>query len=170
MDERTGGNWQLSDDSLVFGEWINDLSLIDMGFTGNQFTWKRGKEGSSFVAKRLDRVLCCAQTRLKWQSALVSHLPFLASDHAPLFLRLEPLVRMDTSRRPFRFEAAWLQHPSFKDLLENSWNRNIETKAALKNLQVVLRKWNKEVFGEIQVQKEKTMKEIKEVQEETDRN
>lgn len=63
-----------------------------------------------------------------------------------------------------------MQHPSFKDLLENSWNRNIDTKAALKNLQVVLRKWNKEVFGEIQVRKEKAMKEIKEVQEEIDRN
>lgn len=34
LDERTGGNGLLSLDSLAFGEWINDLSLIDMRFRG----------------------------------------------------------------------------------------------------------------------------------------
>lgn len=73
VDERTGGNGRLSPDSLAFGEWINDLSLIDMGFRGNQFTWERGRSENSFVAKRLDRVLCCAHARLKWQDALDQH-------------------------------------------------------------------------------------------------
>ena len=44
LDERTGGNGRLSPDSLAFGEWINELALVDMGFKGNKFTWKRGKE------------------------------------------------------------------------------------------------------------------------------
>ena len=57
IDERSGGNGRLSEDSLKFGDWINDMSLIDMGFHGNQFTWKRGKTESTFVAKRLDRIL-----------------------------------------------------------------------------------------------------------------
>ena len=65
LDERTGGNGQLSPDSLAFGDWINTSSLIDMGFRGNKFTWKRGKTESNFVAKRLDRVLCC-HSCLKW--------------------------------------------------------------------------------------------------------
>lgn len=93
LDERSGGNGRLSEDSLTFGDWINNMSLIDMGFGGNQFTWKRGKTESTFVAKRLDRVLCCAQARLKWQEARVSHLPFLASNHAPLYLQLTPEVK-----------------------------------------------------------------------------
>lgn len=57
LDERSGGNGKLSQDSLTFGNWINDMSLIDMGFSGSQFTWKRGKSANTFVAKRLDRVL-----------------------------------------------------------------------------------------------------------------
>ncbi|KAG2277304.1 hypothetical protein Bca52824_059859 [Brassica carinata] len=78
LDERSGGNGRLSPDSLAFGEWINELALGDMGFRGNTFTWRRGKDTRNFVAKRLDRVLCSAQTRVRWQEAVVSHLPFLA--------------------------------------------------------------------------------------------
>ncbi|XP_022562590.2 uncharacterized protein LOC111208123 [Brassica napus] len=140
IDERSGGNGRLSEDSLKFGDWINDMSLIDMGFHGNQFTWKRGKTESTFLAKRLDRILCCAQSRLRWQEASVRHLPFLASDHAPLYKQLTPEVKGDARRRPFRFEAAWLQHNEFQDLQTTSWDRDIDTREALQRLEVTLRK------------------------------
>lgn len=164
LDERTGGNGRLSTDSLAFGEWINDLSLIDMGFRGNQYTWRRGRAENTFVAKRLDRVLCCAQARLQWQEAIVTHLPTLASDHTPLYLQFSPTRNMNASRRPFRFEAAWLTHPGFKELLDASWNRNIDTREALRSLQTRLKKWNREVFGDVQVRKEKLLTEINETQ------
>lgn len=93
------------------------MQLIDMGFKGNQYTWKRGKEERFFIAKRLDRILCCAHTRLKWQEATVTHLPFLSSDHAALYLQLTPMVKGDPRIRPFQFEAALLSHEMFKDLL-----------------------------------------------------
>lgn len=65
VDERTGGSGRLSTNSLAFGEWCNNLSLIDMDFRGNKFTWRRGKEESTFVAKRLDRLssLTCRFSR-----------------------------------------------------------------------------------------------------------
>ena len=73
IDERTGGNGQLS-------------ALIDMGFRGKQFTWRRGRSKQTYIAERLDRVLCCPQARLKWHEAMVTHLPFLSSDHTPLYV------------------------------------------------------------------------------------
>ena len=170
LDERTGGNGHLSADSLAFGDWVNDSSLIDMGFRGNKFTWRRGKETRTFVAKRLDRILCCAQTRLKWQEAVVTHLPFMASDHAPLYLQLSPEVICDARRRPFRFEAAWLSHDGFRDLLSASWNRQMSTPAALIMLRKTLRRWNKEVFGEVQQRKEKLLTDIKTLQDQLDLN
>ena len=135
-----------------------------MGFRGQQFTWKRGRSESLFIAKRLDRVLCCPHARLKWQEATVTHLPFLASDHAPLYVDLEPILQTNKSRRPFRFEAAWLTHERFKDLLTASWDSNLDTRLALKKLQGVLKRWNKEVFGNVQRRKEKLLSEILEVQ------
>ncbi|KAL8139423.1 LOW QUALITY PROTEIN: hypothetical protein V2J09_005444 [Rumex salicifolius] len=163
LDERSGGNGRLSADSVEFGRWINGLSLIDLGFKGNQFTWKRGR--SNYIAKRLDRVLCCPMTRLKWHEAVVSHLPFLSSDHAPLYLQLCPIQRGNPLRRPFRFEAAWLHHPSFKDLLSASWNCELATPAALAILRSKLRKWNRDVFGRIQEKKRTLMSEIQCVQD-----
>ncbi|XP_010463327.1 PREDICTED: uncharacterized protein LOC104743994 [Camelina sativa] len=164
-DERTGGDGQFSQDSLSFSEWINELALIDMGFKGNRFTWKRGRVESTFVAKRLDRILCCPQSRLKWQEASVTHLPFLSSDHAPLYIQLCPEVRSDPSRRPFRFETAWLSHPGFKELLQNSWNSDVSTPQALNGLRVHLKRWNKEVFGNVQQRKDKLVAEIQAVQD-----
>jgi len=136
-----------------------------MGFMGNKFTWKRGREERFFVAKRLDRVLCCAHARLKWQEASVMHLPFLASDHAPLYVQLFPAVSSNRGRRPFRFEAAWLSHPGFKELLQTSWKGDISTPEALKSLQRTLQQWNREVFGDIQKKKGKLMGEIKRMQD-----
>ena len=167
--ERTGGNGRLSVDSLAFGDWINENSLIDMGFKGNKFTWKRGYVESNFIAKRLDRIFCCAHARLKWQEATVSHLPFLSSDHVPLFVQLSPEAKRDLSRRPFRFEVAWLKQSGFRELLQNSWNQNRSTPEALYGLRLKLKKWNKEVFGVVQVRKEKLVNDIKAIQDLLDR-
>lgn len=144
------------------------MLLINMGFQGNQFTWRRGRSGNTFIAKRLDQVLDCAQTRLKWQDARVSHLPFLASDHTPLYIQLARRGSVNAKRRPFKFEAAWLQHSGYKELLANSWNSSINTQESLGNLQVFLRKWNKQVFGDIQGRKDKLVKDITEVQNSID--
>ncbi|KAL1194857.1 hypothetical protein V5N11_020072 [Cardamine amara subsp. amara] len=137
-----------------------------MGFGGNKFTWKRRRVVNTFVAKRLDRVLCCAHARLKWQEAKVTHLPFLSSDHAPLYVQLSPMVGGNPKRRLFCFEAAWLSHEGFKELLLSSWKKNITTPAALKQLQKTLRRWNREVFGDVQNRKEKLVNEIKLIQDE----
>ena len=117
------------------------------------------------MAKRLDRVFSCGQTRLQWQYASVSHLPFLASDHAPVYLQLCLDVVRDPSRRPFWFEAAWLKHSSFQDLLSASWNAILNTPAALEEMKVKLKKWNRDVIGDTKKKKENLMLEIKAVQD-----
>ncbi|CAA7036129.1 unnamed protein product [Microthlaspi erraticum] len=83
-----------------------------------------------------------------------------------MHLQLTPTLSGNVKRRPFRFEAAWLSHESFKDLISASWDKNIDTRQALRKLESVLRKWNREVFGDVQRRKEAILKRIQEVQEE----
>ncbi|XP_013607689.1 PREDICTED: uncharacterized protein LOC106314355 [Brassica oleracea var. oleracea] len=165
---RRSGLW--GDLKRVIENIDEPLALVDMGFRGNTFTWKRGKDTRSFVAKRLDRVLCSAQTRVRWQEAVVSHLPFLASDHTPVYVQLEPEQRGNPKRRLFRFEAAWLKHEGFKELLAASWNGEMRTPEALVALKAKLKKWNKEIFGDVKQQKEKLISDIRGIQEELERN
>lgn len=144
---------------------MSDNSLIDMGFQGHRYTWRRGRTEANYIAKRLDRVFCNAHARLKWQEASVTHLPFLASDHTPLFVQLNPIQTGDPRRRPFRFEAAWLLHESFRDLLANSWSDSISTPQALARLKAKLRKWNRDIFGDVNKRKEALLSEIKSIQD-----
>ncbi|KAG7559686.1 Reverse transcriptase domain [Arabidopsis thaliana x Arabidopsis arenosa] len=156
------------------GLWEN-LSRVVLGLEGpliiggdfNTIVRVDERSGEdTFVAKRLDRVMCCAHARLKWQEARVTHLPFLASDHAPLYVQLSPAVGQNRRRRPFRFEAAWLSHPSFKDLVRASWNGELQTPMALDELKEKLQQWNKDVFGDVQKKKEVLMRDIKAIQDE----
>ncbi|XP_019178890.1 PREDICTED: uncharacterized protein LOC109174053 [Ipomoea nil] len=41
-----------------FKNWIFNEGLVDLGYTGQPFTWKRGTDLSMFRGARLDRALC----------------------------------------------------------------------------------------------------------------
>ncbi|XP_010468194.1 PREDICTED: uncharacterized protein LOC104748217 [Camelina sativa] len=165
LDERTGGNGRLSPDSLAFGEWMNDLTLIDTGFRGSRFTWHRGRSEQTYISKRLDQILCCPHARLKWQESVVTHLPVFASDHAPLYMQLCPVSRGDPKRRPFHFEAAWLKHEGFQEFFSNSWNNQLTTHAALSGLRDRLKRWNREIFGDVNKRKAELRSKIGSVQD-----
>lgn len=160
-DERQGGSGNLSPDSKDFAKWASDLCLIDMGFTGPNFTWTRGSSVETRVAKRLDRAFTYQRGRTKWTNAMVTHLPSLASDHNPLLLALNPPQRVKPSRRPFRFEAAWFSHPDFKRLIDEKWNQEAEAPRALEELREASKRWNIDTFGNIFSRKKMLFKRIK---------
>ncbi|CAA7042858.1 unnamed protein product [Microthlaspi erraticum] len=79
------------------------------------------------------------------------------------------MTRGNAGRRPFRFEAAWLKHSDFKQLVLTSWKGDISTPKALDSLRIILKKWNREVFGDVQKRKEKLLDDIKRVQDSLER-
>ena len=61
---------------------------------------------------------------------------------------------------PFRFENMWLKEESFKDKLQAWWESlnfsgttSFVLVAKLKALKPLLREWNKNVFGKVEVNK-----------------
>ena len=68
---------------------------------------------------------------------------------------------------PFRFENMWLEDEGFKDQVKNWWGGfnftgtfSIVLDAKLRALKVVLKSWNKDVFGFIEVRKGEALSQV----------
>jgi len=60
--------------------------LIDLGSSGNKFTWRNGCPGDAFVQERLDRAYGTVEWRELFPHSKVTHLHAAFSDHDPILL------------------------------------------------------------------------------------
>ncbi|RVW51474.1 hypothetical protein CK203_084032 [Vitis vinifera] len=86
------------------------------------------------------------------------------SDHFPILLDGGGVRRGPV---PFRFENMWLQEEGFKDLLGGWWQGlrfsgsfSFILAEKLKALKVILKSWNKEVFGKVGVNKKLALDKV----------
>ncbi|RVW16809.1 Transposon TX1 uncharacterized 149 kDa protein [Vitis vinifera] len=134
-----------------FSEVIGELGLRDIPLAGGPFTWIGGL--NSQAASRLDRFLISDQWEDHFSAISQSALPRLVSDHSPIILEAEGF---SSGKSPFRFENMWLKIDGFKDLVRSWWNGySVEGYSShcivekLKALKKDLKKWNKEVVGNV---------------------
>jgi endonuclease/exonuclease/phosphatase family metal-dependent hydrolase len=79
--EKEGGNRRSQPYMLAFRNALTDCDLDDMGFSGDPFTWKRGR-----IRERLDHVICNGSWVMTHPMARVHHLAYIRSDHLPILL------------------------------------------------------------------------------------
>lgn len=155
-NERAGGahnpSWRGMTD---FQNFVDDCELVDAGFQGCLFTWQGGG-----LKQRLERLLCNLQWRLRFEEAVVFHIPHFKSDHRALLIKLKKRSNQNKRRRPFRFMAAWLTHANFGQFLSSIWRPNLSWSNQLSSLQVQLKQWNKDVFGDVFKRKRRLMKRL----------
>ena len=101
----------------LFRKWFDDHQIFDLKFKGPRFTWARG-----LLFKRLDRALCNNEWLLIFTDNSVLHLPKVASDHRPVLVRFERIVRGQHGNRPFRFLASWLTNDHFNNFVKQTWD------------------------------------------------
>ena len=51
--------------------------------------------------------------------------------------------------KPFKFQAAWMEHHGFENFLVQHWQDNLPLVPTLQHLEEDLQKWNTEVFGDL---------------------
>lgn len=131
-----------------------NTGMTDLGFVGNRFTWCNGRQGRGLIQERLDRGISNGDWRSLFPRALVRHLPRVAFDHSPILL--DTLGESGLGPRPFRFEAFWANDCRSNRVVEEAWPFERGGSPAyalcqrLKATKDALRKWNKEVFDNIQ--------------------
>ncbi|CAN1165506.1 hypothetical protein LINPERHAP2_LOCUS26193 [Linum perenne] len=156
--DKTGGSSFSLNRHQPFIDCISDCGLVDAGFTGQGFTWFRGN-----LKERIDRAVSNACWVQAFPQTLVSHLPRIKSDHCPIFITTEPVVRSRLPRS-FKFVAAWLCHNQFKEFLTNNWNEDVPLCHQLINLTPELKRWNQDVFGNIFKRKESLLQRLADIE------
>ena len=116
-DEKIGGAKNKLTGFKKFYSWMRDCSMIDMGFLGSQFTWKRGT-----IQERLDRFVCNRDWKSNVQKDQVLHLPRIRSDHCPLMLNFMESGRCHTKKILFHL-AAWETHPDWTSFMDRQWDK-----------------------------------------------
>ena len=140
-----------------FSEVIEELSLKDLLSSGGQFTWYGGL--NSQAASRLDHFLISNEWEDHFLGVFQCALPRIVFDHCPISLEGREVKKGKT---PFRFENMWLLSDGFKELIKVWWtgysvagSNNHCLAEKLKALKRDLRRWNKEVFGNVFARKSK---------------
>ncbi|XP_061366392.1 uncharacterized protein LOC133309606 [Gastrolobium bilobum] len=110
---------------------------------GSKFTWQGPKWGHlDRIYKRLDRIVTNSSWRIDFEDATVAHLFKTQSDHNPLLLKLSGNSKQK-GKRPFRFIAAWQQHPDFQKIFNDHWLKEFDVPYMLHRIVPDLRKWNR---------------------------
>jgi endonuclease/exonuclease/phosphatase family metal-dependent hydrolase len=86
QSEKTGGRPYACSSTDPFHNFINGFGLIDLGFSGNPFTWSNHRDGDNLIKERLDRGLASPNGFTSFPSYSIRHLPAHTSDHNPLLL------------------------------------------------------------------------------------
>ena len=150
--------------AALFSNFMNNCNLLDLSTTGGRFTWHHNHNGIRILSKKLDRSLANVDWHITFPEAFFEVLCRLHSDHNPLLLRFGglPLAR---GPRPFCFEAAWIDHNDYAELVSQSWSSsNHNTIAALKKVEENSIIFNKEIFKNIFKRKKNVENRLKGVQ------
>ena len=95
-----------------FRRTLNSSSLRELPLIGRRFTWSNEQDSPTLV--RLDRAFCNVAWELMFPAAKLLLQASSISDHCPLLLRSEVIIK--TNRR-FRFEAYWQNIQGFHEVV-----------------------------------------------------
>jgi hypothetical protein len=146
--EKEGGNPRPQIMMQNFRDALADCNLEDLGYSGDPFTWRRGR-----IKEHLDRCLANNSWNVMHPGALVQHLNYIRSDHRPILLDTE-YKQIEQNQRigPVRFEAKWLREKGFRELVEKEWEKVTSSAhdegvlAKLSTLHSALHAWDREVL------------------------
>ncbi|XP_028792623.1 uncharacterized protein LOC114748407 [Neltuma alba] len=163
--ERRGGSEKRRKGCPHFQAFCNNNNLVDLGYSGPHFTWRRG-----LTFARLDRALSNTAWIHTFPNSKILHLAQINSDHRPLLIELGTSHRSGNSTKPFRFLAAWANNDSFPQLVKDNWSNEISLKENINQFTQAASLWNNEVFGLIGKQKHQLQKRIMRIQRDLERS
>jgi hypothetical protein len=153
-----------------FRDCLDDCGFVDLGFTGPKFTWNNRQDEEHHVKVRLDRAVANSAFTDLFQDVWVENVITTASDHLAISISLaDP---NGSNKRPvqqgFRFEAAWLRAPDYRETMEKAWAEGVtgadslhSTWSTLHSVATSLKKWGRDSFGAIKTKINRLEQKVK---------
>ncbi|XP_058783145.1 uncharacterized protein LOC131657804 [Vicia villosa] len=145
----------------LFSDFIDKSLLVDVPCKGKKFSWFSG-DGKSM--SRLDRFIISSSIVVDWGVVGQVIGDRDISNHCPVWLVMDGL---DWGPKPFRFNNEWFSSNLFIPFVEKEWkSMKVEgrgdfiLKEKLRLLKDKLRRWNKEVFGKIELEMEDGIRDL----------
>lgn len=123
---------------------------MDLGYSCQRYTWtnKRYRNHSQLIFERLDRGVANVHWINKFPNCVDMQLPRIKFDHCPLLLDLNVHTSPQIPK-PFCIEPMWCSHPTFSDLIRNSFTESHNLLTSITNFQLEAKIWNRDVLGNI---------------------
>jgi hypothetical protein len=147
--EKEGGSVRSQRCMQAFRDTLVDCNLEDMGYSGDIFTWRRGK-----IRERLDRAVCDPRWAAMFPLVGVVNEEFGKSDHRPILINteLQAGIQRMPQKGPLKFEARWLCEESVEQIIQTAWDRAklLHAEASLsehtQDVHDALHQWDKDVL------------------------
>lgn len=152
--EKLGGNPFASGSICRFRRIVDELELIDLGFSGNTFTWNNRRIGRANIQEMLNCGLTNSTWRTLFPHASVLHLPAINSDHKPNVILTN--LKIVSRQKPFHVEAMWIRDPNVGAVISQAWQKGVEAPSLsqimtkIKYTKVALKEWNRKHFCIVQ--------------------
>jgi hypothetical protein len=153
QSEKSGGLPYACSSRDFFRDFLNTFGMVDLGFSGNPYTWSNHREGHHQIKPRLDRGFASTSWFSLFPSFALRHLPDDSSDHNPLLL--DTSMGQNSLPHPFHFEELWIHHLKCLSVVMAGWDvLDLSSPAfilvrKLKSNKMALKTWNSLSFGNI---------------------
>ncbi|KAF9602111.1 hypothetical protein IFM89_025156 [Coptis chinensis] len=169
ITEKKGGHHPSTSSMNDFREFVSQNLLMEVHSSGFHLTWWNKQVGEFKIMGKLDRMLCNANWGTKYPGWKYKVLGRICLDHSPLMggSIIIPHPR-NLSLKLFNMRCS---HPTFKELVLDSWKDPILGHSIfiltqkLKKLKGVLKRWNREMFGNIKYKVEEETKKLDKMHE-----
>ncbi|XP_042962460.1 uncharacterized protein LOC122296729 [Carya illinoinensis] len=151
-EEHYGGRPRLRAAIDEFNEFIDNYGFIEKKTVGSKFSWCNGQRGLAQSWSKLDRCLMNVVAADVFPNACCKYIARSTSNHTHLSFVFKNLgTRYGPSS--FKFQQMWVSHSNFLNMVKENWSALVDTMGLiglatkLKKLKIVLKDWNRHIFG-----------------------
>ncbi|KAK3002711.1 hypothetical protein RJ639_019199 [Escallonia herrerae] len=152
--ENSGGRSVASSSNGGLIYVINSKGLIDLGFSGNPFTWNNKRALPANIKERLRKGLGNLQWGLLFPNASIKHLSAILSDHNHILL--DTATSTSLIPKPFKSSECWTRDKASYLVIQHAWKIRVRGSASfrlchkIRNTKKELKAWNLSHFDHIQ--------------------